>query len=261
MLSKEHYKIVKRPPGNESISFCCIAVHTRQLLIACQKKKVKFNLNLKCFTILLQMIYESNHAATTISSCIQVRNWGKKKLCYLLPITKEENCSEEKSRRKKNQTEKDLYSRNLQLKQSYQCLLCFLLYSKQCCLAVQSSAYHSRRIQSMMGQSSPTSSLVHLRLLETQVKFQWLSVIECLQCWFLLLVYYVGEYELLKYAVHCYKMLSQLQKFLGFPVSQINNHVVLLIVQSRIISLYDCNVLTLYRSQICPKTNLYLPYY
>jgi len=61
------------------------------------------------------MIYESNHAATTISSCIQVRNWGKK-LCYLLPITEEENCSEEKSRRKKNQTEKDLYSRNLQLK-------------------------------------------------------------------------------------------------------------------------------------------------
>jgi hypothetical protein len=61
------------------------------------------------------MIYESNHAATTISSYIQVRNWGKK-LCYLLPITKEENCSEEKSRRKKNQTENYLYSRNLQLK-------------------------------------------------------------------------------------------------------------------------------------------------
>jgi hypothetical protein len=60
------------------------------------------------------MIYESNHAATTISSYIQVRNWGKK-LCYLLPITYE-NCSEEKNRRKKNQTEKDLYSRNLQLK-------------------------------------------------------------------------------------------------------------------------------------------------
>lgn len=191
MLSKGHCKIVKRPPGNESISFCFIVVHTYQAIFdSLPEKKVKFNLNLKCFTILLQMIYESNHAATTISSYIQVRNWGKK-LCYLLPIT-EENCSEEKSRRKKNQTEKDLYSRNLQLKQSYQCLLCFLLYSKQCCLAVQSSAYHSRRIQSMMGQSSPTSSLVHLRLLETQVKFQRLSVIECLQCWFLFFVY-VGD--------------------------------------------------------------------
>jgi len=44
------------------------------------------------------MIYESNHAATTISSCIQVRNWGKK-LCYLLPITEEENCSEEKKQK------------------------------------------------------------------------------------------------------------------------------------------------------------------
>ena len=39
MLSKGHCRIVKRPPGNESISFCFIAVHTRQLLIACQKKK------------------------------------------------------------------------------------------------------------------------------------------------------------------------------------------------------------------------------
>ena len=115
MLSKGHCKIVKRPPGNESISFCFIVVHTYQAIFdSLPEKKVKFNLNLKCFTILLQMIYESNHAATTISSYIQVRNWGKK-LCYLLPIT-EENCSEEKSRRKKNQTEKDLYSRNLQLK-------------------------------------------------------------------------------------------------------------------------------------------------
>jgi len=116
VLTKGHCRIVKRPPGNESISFCFIAVHTGPFFDSLPEKKSISIRILKCFTILLQMIYESNHAATTISSCIQVRNWGKKKLCYLLPITKEENCSEEKSRRKKNQTEKDLYSRNLQLK-------------------------------------------------------------------------------------------------------------------------------------------------
>ena len=112
MLSKG--KIVKKTTW-EWKHFILLYCSTYQATFdSLPEKKVKFNLNLKCFTILLQMIYESNHAATTISSCIQVRNWGKK-LCYLLPIT-EENCSEEKSRRKKNQTEKDLYSRNLQLK-------------------------------------------------------------------------------------------------------------------------------------------------
>ena len=40
MLSKGQKicKIVKRPPGNESISFCFIVVHTRQFLKACQKR-------------------------------------------------------------------------------------------------------------------------------------------------------------------------------------------------------------------------------